>query len=122
MKLSEAEWQIMNALWQQYPASARELTERLPKDVKWAYTTVKTMLSRLVVKNAVSESKRGNTSMYEPLVTRKGARLTAIRNLMNQAFDGAVGSLMHFLVEEQTLSDRERLELIKLLGEEEKKQ
>ena len=122
MKLSEAEWQIMNALWQQHPASARELTERLPKDVSWAYTTVKTMLSRLVVKNAVSESKRGNTSMYEPLVTRKGARLTAIRNLMNQAFDGAVGSLMHFLVEEQTLSEKERLQLIKLLGEEEKKQ
>ena len=122
MKFSEAEWQIMNALWQQHPASARELAERLPKDVNWAYTTVKTMLSRLVVKNAVSETKRANVSIYEPLVTLKKARLTAIKSLMNQAFDGAVGSLLHFLVEEQKLSPKQRQELIQLLANEEKKQ
>ena len=58
MKLTESEWQIMNALWQGHPATAREVAERLPNEVSWAYTTIKTMLTRLAAKNAVSEEKR----------------------------------------------------------------
>ena len=61
MRLSETEWQIMNALWQYHPATAREVSEQLPEDVSWAYTTIKTMLNRLVEKKAVSERKQGKT-------------------------------------------------------------
>lgn len=118
MKLSEAEWQIMNALWKKNPATARDLTERLPKDTNWAYTTIKTMLSRLVNKGIVSEKKNGNTSVYEPLLSKNKARSKAILNLANQAFDGAVGPLMHFLVEEKKLSKKQRAELIELLKKE----
>ena len=63
MKLSKAEWQIMNALWQDNPATARELMERMPSRVNWAYTTVKTMLSRLVEKGR----DREQTGQHEPL-------------------------------------------------------
>ena len=73
MRLTDSEWQIMNALWQGHPATAREVADRLPEDVRWAYTTIKTMLSRLVTKQAVSERKQGNASIYEPLVTRERA-------------------------------------------------
>ena len=31
MKLTEAEWQIMNALWQKHPATAREIMDRLDR-------------------------------------------------------------------------------------------
>jgi BlaI family transcriptional regulator, penicillinase repressor len=119
MKLSEAEWQIMNALWKRSPATARDLTEYLPKKTNWAYTTLKTMLTRLVAKNAVSERKRGNTSVYEPLVTKTKARQKAIMSLMNQAFDGTVGPLMHFIVEKEKLSTKQKEELIRLLKDEE---
>ena len=47
MRLSEAEWQIMKALWRCQPATVRDLIEHLPPGVDWAYTTVKTMLTRL---------------------------------------------------------------------------
>ena len=30
-QLSEAEWQIMKALWKDHPATAREIAERLPE-------------------------------------------------------------------------------------------
>jgi len=94
MKLTEPEWQLMNALWKKYPATAREIIEHIPGNVKWAYTTVKTMLTRLATKEAVSEKKNGNTSIYEPL--------------------------MHFLVEHKKISTKERQELIRLLKESEK--
>ena len=52
MKLTEAEWQIMNTLWEDWPATARQIADRLPENVNWAYTTIKTMLTRLAEKQA----------------------------------------------------------------------
>ena len=115
MKLSDAEWQIMNALWEKHPATAREISQNLPRSVNWAYTTVKTMLTRLAEKRAVSETKRGNVCFYDPLVSRQKARSSALKNLANQAFDGAFGPLMHFLVEEEKLSKKQRAEIIQTL-------
>ena len=121
MKLTPTEWQIMNALWEKHPATARDIMSRLPKDVKWAYTTLKTMLSRLVEKKAVSESKQSNTSFYEPLVSQRKARLSAFRSLLDQSFDGAMGPLMHFMLQEQKLNDKQKKELIEILQNESEK-
>ena len=121
MKLTQAEWQIMNALWEKYPATARDIMSRLPKDVKWAYTTLKTMLSRLVEKKAINEQKQSNTSVYEPLVSQRKARLSAFRLLLDQSFDGAMGPLMHFMLQEQKLNNKQKKELIEILQNESEK-
>jgi BlaI family penicillinase repressor len=116
MKLTEPEWLIMNALWNGHPAKARDVAERLPNTIGWAYTTVKTMLDRLVEKKAVRKSKQGNTGLYEPLLSRRQARSTAVKMMLNQAFDGAFGPMMHFLVKDEKLSDKDRKELIEILS------
>jgi len=121
MKLTDSEWQLMNALWQKYPSTARELTELLPKDVNWAYTTIKTMLTRLVVKGAVGERKRANTSVYTPLISKQKARRSAIGSLLNQAFDGAMEPMLHFLVKDRKLSEKDKKALIEILQQEEQK-
>ncbi len=122
MKLTEPEWLIMNALWEKHPVKARDVVQRLPSTVNWAYTTVKTMLDRLVEKKVVGKSKRGNIGLYEPLVSRRQARRTAMRIMLDQAFDGAFGPMMHFLVEDEKLSADQRKELIKILsGKKQKK-
>lgn len=117
MKLSEAEWQIMNALWKRHPATARELIEQLPEERKWAYTTVKTMLTRLVNKDIISERKRGNTSVYEPLVSQQKARNTALRTVVEKVLGGTMEPLMHFLIDEKGLTENERSQLIRILEE-----
>jgi BlaI family penicillinase repressor len=118
MKLTQAEWQIMNSLWEKHPATARDIMSRLPRDVNWAYTTLKTMLSRLVEKKAVSEQKQSNTSVYEPLISQRKARLSAFRLLLDQSFNGAMGPLMHFMLQEQELNDKQKKELIEILKNE----
>jgi BlaI family penicillinase repressor len=117
MKFSNTEWQIMNALWKRNPATAREVIEQIPGEVKWAYTTVKTMLTRLVAKEAVSEHKRGNTSFYEPLVKKEQAQGRAVASFFNRVLDGAVEPVMHFLIKEKKISKKEREELIRMLQE-----
>ena len=116
MKLTEPEWIIMNALWDKHPAKARDVVERLPSSINWAYTTVKTMLDRLVEKRVVDKSKRGNIGLYEPIISRRQARRTALNMLLDQAFDGAFGPMMHFLVEDEDFSAGEREELIEILS------
>jgi len=120
MLLTNAEWKLMNALWKGSPAAAREIEQRLHPDTRWAYTTIKTMLARLVAKGAVSEHKRGNLSFYEPVLTRRRARSTALKLLMENAFEGAFGPLMHFLLDEEKLSASERRHLGALLEAEPK--
>jgi BlaI family penicillinase repressor len=118
MKLTQAEWQIMKVLWKKHPATAREIMSRLPRGVSWAYTTIKTMLARLVEKKVVSESKNSNTSIYEPLLSQRKARLMAFRSMLDQAFDGATDPLLHFLIEEKQLSAKQKQELVKILRNE----
>jgi BlaI family penicillinase repressor len=122
MRLSEAEWQIMKALWRCQPATVRDLIEHLPPGVDWAYTTVKTMLTRLEGKKAVSERKTKNVSVYEALVSPQTARGSAWSSFLNQAFDGAMEPLLHFLVRERKLTKKQRRQLAQLLEEEELKE
>ena len=117
MKLTDSEWQIMNALWERHPATAREISERLPDEVQWAYTTIKTMLTRLVGKKAVSERKRANTSVYEPLIGRDDAQKSAVSALIENAFGGAVEPFLGF-VANSTISPRQRRQLLEMLDRE----
>jgi BlaI family transcriptional regulator, penicillinase repressor len=121
MKLTPAEWKLMNAVWQGHPVTARGIAARVQSAEAWAYTTIKTMLSRLVAKGALAERKEGKTSLYEPRLTRRAARAKALGALASDAFDGAFGALMHFIVEEENLSLAERRKLRDLLQEGRKK-
>ena len=115
MKLTSPEWRLMNALWQRHPATAREISSRLSPGTDWAYTTIKTMLSRLVAKGALREERKGKADVYSPLVSRRRARIHALQLVAADAFEGALGPLMHFLVEQETLSSDERNDLVRML-------
>ncbi len=115
MKLSDAEWTVINVVWERSVASARDVLEQTEAETGWAYTTVKTILSRLVEKGALRVRKRANTSLYEPLVSRKAARRSAVRSLLDRAFDGAFGGLLQHLVTDEKLSKKDREELKAML-------
>lgn len=129
MKLSDAEWTVMRAVWEAgsgptaAETSARELLERIElapgagREPGWAYTTLKTMLARLVEKGALRERKRGNVSLYEPLVTQEQARRSALHSLVDRAFDGAFGPLLQHIVTRERLSTRDRETLQRMIAE-----
>jgi len=115
--LSEAEWRIMNRVWEKSPATARDVLEAVEAETGWAYTTVKTMMNRLVDKGVLRERKRDNTSWYEPKLTRRRARGAALKALLDRAFGGAVGPMMSHLVDDEKLWRKERAELRRMLEE-----
>ncbi len=107
---SDAEWKVLNALWSKYPANARELLALL-RDDDWAYTTLKTMLSRMEIKGFVGTKMRGNTTWYTPLIEQRATQRTAVRTLLDRVFGGAAGPLLAHLAEHESLSAAERKKL-----------
>jgi BlaI family transcriptional regulator, penicillinase repressor len=117
LKLSDAEWTVMRAVWKRSPATARDVLEHAEGETGWAYTTVKTLLARLVEKGALSMRMRGNVSLYEPRVTMRQARVAALRALVDRAFDGTFGTLLQHLIAEEKLSARDRATLSRLIAD-----
>jgi BlaI family penicillinase repressor len=48
--ITKTEFEVLDALWEQYPASANEIIQRLSRNKPWHEKTVITLLSRLVKK------------------------------------------------------------------------
>jgi BlaI family penicillinase repressor len=115
VKLSDSEWTVMTALWERSPASVRDVLDRIGPKTDWAYSTVKTILERLVEKKALRVRKRANSGIFEPLITRQEARRAAVRSLLEKAFDGGFGSLVQHLFAEEKLSPGERRQLVRML-------
>ena len=111
----------MNILWRHHPASTRDILERLAGEADWAYTTIKTMLDRLVNKDYLKTRMRANTALYAPLISRQDAQRAAVHGLVETAFDGAFSPLIRFVLEEEKLSDQDQAELLGLLKEQIKK-
>ncbi|HEV8114306.1 MAG TPA: BlaI/MecI/CopY family transcriptional regulator [Planctomycetota bacterium] len=118
---SDAEWKVLHALWRRHPANARELLDALGPETGWAYTTLKTVLSRMLEKGLVSAEMRGNTTWYEPAVEQGRARRNALQSLIERVFEGAAGPLLAHLVEHESLSPAERKQLAAWIAAAEKK-
>lgn len=106
----------MQVLWRAAPGSARDVHDALVGSTAWAYTTVKTMLDRLVEKGALRTRMRGNQTLYTPAVSQQSARRSAVRALLERAFDGKLGGLVAHMADDERLSTRERAELESLLA------
>ena len=70
--LSEGEWIVMEALWEQAPQTASEIAKSLQPGTGWALNTVRTMLTRLVEKGAVVAEENGvGVRVFSPAVKRE---------------------------------------------------
>lgn len=117
MHLSDAEWTVMNAVWDQGVASGRDVWTAVASRRDWSYSTVKTMLARLVEKGALSERKDGRRSVFAPAVDREEARRSALEGLVERVFGGALSPLLQHVVADRRLSARDRARLEALAAE-----
>jgi BlaI family penicillinase repressor len=113
--LHETEWDILDALWRLERATAREIAEALAEKRGWAYSTVKTLLDRLVAKELVRARRVGSVWEYTAAVDRIEARRSAWKRFLDAAFGGATAPALQFLAREARLTRKQRAELQALL-------
>lgn len=116
-RISEAEHSVMEALWDRSPLTAQEVCEAVCKPRGWSLATVKTLLSRLVAKQAVATEPQGKRFLYSPLVERSQYVGGESRRLVDRLFGGRASSLFAHLAEQEALSDADLAEIEALLKE-----
>jgi len=116
---SDTEWDILDGLWTLERSTARELTEHLAPARGWAYSTVKTMLDRMVKKGLVNARQVGNVWEYTPALQPREARRSAWRRFVDAAFGGAMSPALEFLANDAKLTPTQRAQLRRLLDEQE---
>ena len=122
LELCESEWVILQILWEKEPCTAPTMQEELQADKGWAYTTVKTLMDRMVKKGLLKVEKLRNLYLYTAAVSRKQARMMEVSRTVKRAFDGAFTPMMQFLIESETLSDDDFALVEKMIRERKKKQ
>ncbi|GLX79687.1 BlaI family transcriptional regulator [Thalassotalea insulae] len=93
-EISQTEFEVLDVLWQQYPASANEIIERLNQQKDWHEKTVKTLLNRLVKKGAISFEKQQRRYLYTPLLAREAYVTSQSESLIERLFSGRVSPLI----------------------------
>jgi len=110
-QLTEGEWAIIETVWDNQPCAAPTVQEKLAGRKKWSYSTVKTMMDRMVAKGLLSTERIRNLILYRSAITRKQAQKGELMRAIKRAFDGALTPMMQFLLDGNNLSRKELNEL-----------
>ena len=115
IQITEAEWKIIECLWDHAPQTMGEITATLEPATGWTRQTVITLLKRMAEKDAVSMDDTGRAKKYTPLITREEASAEETHTLLNHVFKGKASLLVNQLVDSGDLSAEDLQEILKVL-------
>lgn len=117
MAISEAEAIIMGVLWRGAPRTAEDILAEVGPAQQWQEGTVKSLLNRLLKKNAIRAERDGRRYLYTPLLSRELYVSQESKGLLDRLFGGQVAPLVAHFSEQRKLSKKDIAQLRKLLQE-----
>lgn len=117
IRLTEAEWAVMECLWEKEPRTGREAAQWLGKRMGWSRSTSLTLLRRLEAKGAVSGDADGERKSFRPLIRREDAALRETESLLDRVYRGSLSLMVSSLTQKQPLKQEEIDELYSILRE-----
>lgn len=116
VSLTDAEWEIMECLWNEAPQTGREIAGSMKKKTGWARTTTLTVLGRLEGKGAIASESTGGMKAYSPLISRDTAAIQETEGLLNRVYQGSLSMLVSSLTQNQKLTKQDVEELYDILN------
>ena len=113
-KLSDQQYQLVQALWQMGEGSAREVQRRLSA-LGLAHTTIGTILSRLEKRGVLASVTRGRERVYRSLISESDVKRTMVSSLISTLFKGDSKALLAHLVDEGDINENELADIKSLL-------
>jgi BlaI family penicillinase repressor len=108
-QISDAEWEVMKAVWDGGELTAGQLVDRVTAEQTWKPRTIKTLLNRLVKKGAVTMEVDGRRYIYRAKVARDAVVKRETRSFLSRVFDGAAApAIVHFLEQGRLTPDEIR--------------
>ncbi len=122
VRLSEAEWKVMGALWEEAPQTIMQMTRRFQETTGWTKHTIMTFLKRMEDKGAVRYEAGERAKLYYPQIERQEAALQETEDFLERVFEGRMGLMLNTMVEQKALSGKEISELYEILKQAEEQQ
>jgi len=122
ISLTNAEWNLMECLWEASPRTGREATEYMRKHVGWSRSTTLTMLGRMTKKGLIRCEDNEGIKVYSPLIKREDAVIRETDDFLNRVYKGSVSLMMSAITKKQELTKEEIEELYAILREAEVKE
>jgi len=117
MKLSKAEEQLMEIIWQHEHVFMKDIIESYP-DPKPASTTIATLLKRMQAKGFVSYELYGNSRQYNALVKKEDYFSKHVKDIIKDFFGSSALQFASFFTANSNLTESE-LEDLKNIVEQE---
>ena len=116
ISLTQAEWSVMECLWEAGPLTGREVTLRMEQRCGWSRSTTLTLLGRLEHKGALEGvSAEKGPKVFSPLLGREDAALQETEDFLSRVYQGSLSLMVSALTKKQALSRKELDELYALL-------
>jgi len=115
IELSEGQWAIMKAVWELQPCAAPTVQEALLKSRKWSYSTVRTLMDRMVPQGLLTTEKVRNLTLYRAAITPQQAQRGEVLYALKNAFNGALTPMVQCLLENNDVTPEQLAELEKFI-------
>lgn len=115
--ISDAEWCVMHAIWNNEPVTSGEITNQLSETTQWSPGTIKTLLHRLVQKGVLDFQRKGNRYLYRSNFSESECIDNASDQLLHTVFKGRPVPMLAYLVQSSRMSGAELEELQEVLNE-----
>jgi BlaI family transcriptional regulator, penicillinase repressor len=107
VELTESEWPVIKVVWETEPCTAPAVREKLAKSTGWTYSTVRTLMDRMVAKGVLTARKEGKATIYNSAITRSQAQRGELFYALKHAFNGALAPMVQCLLESKDLDENE---------------
>ena len=116
ISLTQAEWSVMECLWEAEPLTGREVIQRMEQRCGWSRSTTLTLLTRLEHKGALeSVPAEKGPKLFSPLLKREDAALQETEDFLSRVYQGSLSLMVSALTKRQALRREELDELYELL-------
>lgn len=114
--VSNAELDVLQQLWLQAPLSAQDIIERLAEHQPTVHpTTVRTLISRLLKKEALSYTEQHRKYYYSPAISRDEFYKQRTKSFVDRLFDGELTPLVSYYCRQKPLGEKDLAELKALI-------
>lgn len=114
--LSEKELELMNHLWEIKKGYLKEIVAHY-QEPKPAYTTISTLINRLLGKKHIGFQLHGRDKQYFPILKKPSYFSQEFNNIMNKYFDKSPAQFASFFTEESNLSLEQLKELQSMIDQ-----
>ena len=113
VKISDAEFPIMEYIWDNHPVLAQEIAKFALESFGWKKNTTYTVIKRLVERGAIKRTDPG--IVIEPLVTREQVQQAETDELIDKIYNGSVKNFFVSFLKRENISQEKLDEIKKLL-------